>query len=67
MTTNKENSLKFLRLPSKLAQFMCVLPQCLGVFQEFGRYGVVLEGFDGGGVEGCFAAERGCDDDLTLG
>jgi hypothetical protein len=67
MATNKENCLKLFRFPSKLAQLVCVLPQWLRVFQKFGGYGVVLESFDGGRVQGCFAAEGRCDDDLALG
>ena len=37
------------------------------VGQELGGHGVVLEGFDGGGIEGCFAAEGGGNDDFALG
>ena len=56
MTANKENSLKFLCLSTELAQFMGVLPQCFGVLHKLRGDGVVFEGFDGGGVQGCFAA-----------
>lgn len=56
MTTNKENSLKFLRLSTELAQFMRVLPQRFGVLHKLGGDGVVFEGFDGGGIQRCFAA-----------
>jgi hypothetical protein len=65
MTTHVENRLEIFCLAAELAQLMCVLPQRLGVFEELGGYGVVLESFDGRGVEWSFAALWRCDYDLA--
>lgn len=56
MTTHEEDRLEVLRLSTKLAQFMCVLPQGFGVLEEFGGHGIIFECFDGGGVQWGFAA-----------
>jgi hypothetical protein len=61
VAADEEDGLVLTGFPQKLREFMRVFVDVGMVGEEGGGDGVGFEGFDGGGVEGGFAAEGGGD------